>query len=373
MKKILMITIVLFSIIAPFSCAQGRTGVGDVTQVEFASSGKYLVVVNENRLFQPKDCNCRLRTYTVSDWKLIADSGKMSLKKLQLAASEGDTWALQAKGLNSAGGNPYTGPVFQTLSPIRLKRTDVDVMKMGAENWFFVPSAIACSTAKSLCALHVTSSNNGPQHAFIFDLGKQMKTVEFDDFPSGQHVPPPPFDDSKNGFTVMNTVLEFTPDGKFVASSHPSKPYKIQLYGADSGKLIRSLNTTSPIGAMRFSPSGKFLAALCWDGQVLIIESDLSRVANKVAVKGYQVCPHDLAFGGNNWLAVISGSNKVEIFGTKEWKSTGPFDWEGKKINCVAASPDGELLVMGFGEGSRVPGKVRVLEIKTGKLIAELD
>ena len=101
--------------------------------------------------------------------------------------------------------------------------------------------------------------------------------------------------------------------------------------------------------------------------------------------------PDGVAFAGNEHLAVVSGSttvgkrnlndrlgvlrssSKVELFDTKKWKTIRTFPAEDNQINCVAGSPDGKLLAVGCGRTNFLPGKIRVFEVQTGKLVKELD
>jgi WD40 repeat protein len=170
----------------------------------------------------------------------------------------------------------------------------------------------------------------------------------------------------------------------------------MQLHAADTGKLVRSLKLNSPAGALAFSPNGKMLAALCWNGDVLILEPDLPKQLHKFAVQGHNPdrsgpMPDGVAFAGNEHLAVVSGSatlrardrnerpvvvassSKVELFDTKAWKLIRTFTAEDNQIKCVAASPDGKLLAVGCGRTNFLPGKIRVFEVQSGKLVKELD
>jgi WD40 repeat protein len=192
------------------------------------------------------------------------------------------------------------------------------------------------------------------------------KTVELQDFPTRAG------DDY-----FMETVLEFTPNGKHIVSCQPCKPYQLLLHDSNTGKLVESLKLDSPAQNLAFSPDRKMLAALCWDGTLLILEPDLSKqiLAKQIFafnVEKYGWFPHAVAFVGNGHLAVLSSDTKIELLDTKEWKSRRAFGEPKNRLNCLAGSPDGKLLAAGFGRTGLLPGFVRVWEADTGKLVKEL-
>ena len=200
---------------------------------------------------------------------------------------------------------------------------------------------------------------------FLYDLKANKKTVELQDYPTGERAG-----------EFMQTALAFSPDGAHIVSCQPIRPFRLQLHATDTGKLVKSLPLDSPAGALRFAPDGKRLAAHCWNGEVLILEPDLSKQTRKFRVRMHEgdpkCMPNGLAFAGNGHLAVVSSSHKVELFGTKAWKSIHSFTDEKTPANCVAASPDGKRLAVGYGQAMVTAGEIRVFEVATGKLLAKV-
>jgi WD40 repeat protein len=332
---------------------------GEVTQVAFTSNGKYLVVANEFR-----QSHSRLRNFSTSDWKAVADTNELSLEQFCFARSSDQSWIIQALERNRFGeGNPIVGPIFFDLDPVTLKRKPVDLIQQGRDNVAFEPSALDCAHAKPLCVLHLIRFVDGrptSYPAFVFDLSAGKKTVELQDFPTARRDVASP------------TSLAFTPDDNHIVSCHACKPYQLQLHASDTGKLVNVLKLESPAGNLRFSHDGKLLAALCLDGTLLVLEPNLSKRIHVLKVLGKKESPHLFAFIGKGHLAVPSGAGKIELFDTKEWKSVRTFENKDDPVNCVAASPDGKLIAAGFGATGQSPGFVRIWDVATGNLVKEL-
>ena len=362
---------------------------GQVNQLTFTSDGKYLVAASEfMSLNSRRNCHSRLRSFSVSDWKVAADTGKLSMVDLALAPCSGKSWMIQAQDFYPLGGNPFGAVVFFKLDSVTLKRTSLDVIQERRPDWrlAYFPSAVACAGQKQLCAAHVTPDGGGRSEypAFVFDLKANKRTVELRDYPKGI-----------NADYFMKTVLAFTPDDAYIVSCQPCEPFQLQLHASDTGKLVRSIKLESPTGSVKFSPDGKMLAALCWNGDVLILAPDLSKQIHKFRVAPHNAdrgrVPDGIAFVGDEHLAVVSGitrvlkrdasarvevlssSSKVELFDTEAWKTVHTFASEKNQINCVAGSPDGKLLAVGYGWTNFLPGKIRVFEVKIGKRVAEID
>jgi WD40 repeat protein len=357
----------------------GNLKSGEVTQLAFTNNGKNLVVANEFKFIsgpgvEQYKCHSRLRSFATSDWKLTADSKELSLAWLSLASSGTQPWMIQANEFLRPSGpttdtiNPVRGPIFYKLDAHTLERTPVDIIQQGLDNIAFTPSAIACTGERPLCVVHLVGSiseRGMAPAAFLFDVKAGKKMVELQDFPTVARAE-----------YFMKTVLEFTPDGKHIASCHPCKPYQVQLHASDTGKLVKSFKLDSPAGALRFSPNGKMLAALCWGGTLLILEPDLSKQilskqVHTFTVEKYGGFADAVAFVGDGHLAVLSSDTAVELLDTKEWKSVRTFEEKKNRVNCLAGSPDGKLLATGFGVTGHSPGFVRVWEVDSGKLVKE--
>lgn len=340
---------------------------GEVTNVAFAEKGTCLITVNEFTFLNARreKCHTRLRCFRTSDWKITVDSGELSLNDFTLAACDGPVWTAQAKEFERHGrGSPNGGVVIYEIVAEKLRLKPTVVIKPHEGN--LSPSAIAQSSAKPECVVHWHEYNKQKLPcAYVVDLGTGKKTVELEDFPTAPR---------EEHFT--KTVLEFARDGKHIVSCHPCRPFQLQVHAADTGKLTASMNLDSPATALKYSPNGKMLAALCLDGTVLILATDLSKSVESLKVEkhqnGYQ-SPQSVVFPNNETLAVINGSNKIEFFDTKNWKSIRTVSVIRNQVNCIASSPNGELVAAGLGRYCTYPTQVRVYEVKSGKLVAELD
>jgi hypothetical protein len=346
---------------------------GAVTHVAFAEIGKSLVVVNEfsSDSGRRERCHTRLRRFSTSDWKMTADSGELSLINFNLAAADKPVWAAQAQEFDRHGrGNPRGGVAIYKVDAKSLRLDPADTRPRGT-SLGSIP--LAQSNTKPLCAVlwnrkaGTSMSKEPPATAFVFDLEAGKITVELEDFPTTGIWEP-----------FAKTIFEFTPDGKQIVSCSPTKPFQIQLHAAETGKLVASTKLDSPATALKYSPNGKTLAALCRDGTVLILATDLSKSVHSLKVAKHRdgwgsQSPQSMVFPSNEILAVVSASQNIEFFETKEWKSVNTITVEKNQVNCIASSPDGKLIAAGLGRQLVYPTKVHVYEIKAGKLIAELD
>ena len=211
---------------------------------------------------------------------------------------------------------------------------------------------------------------------FIYDLKTGKKTVELEEFPKEQ---------------LSFLHAEFTNDGKNTVAFFGRKDgcFQFLLHAADTGRLLKTLPVDSPVHAIALSPDGKKLAAFCAeDGLILDVESDLTKINNRIrvgtkrkvaeTVLGYQ----RIAFVGNGFLAVLAArgfdidarmeGGEIKLYDTEEWKLRHTFEKKGSSTHCIAGSPDGRWLAAGFGIDGSVPGGVCIWETVTGKLTKEL-
>jgi WD40 repeat protein len=246
---------------------------------------------------------------------------------------------------------------------------EIDVIQQGLRNREYDLHVLACAPEKPICVfwLFPFGGRGDRPPPFVFDLKAGKKTVDLQDYPTGKAAPG----------DFIGPALEFTPDGKQIASFQPSTPYHLQLHDADTGKLVKALKIESAVGVIRFSPNGKLLAAICQDGTLLILQPDLSgqifsTQVERFAFEKYGGFPRAIAFVGDGHLAVLASYSTIELFDTKEWKSIRTFAEKTDRVNCVAASPDGKLLAAGFGLTGRSPGFVRIWNTENGELVKEL-
>lgn len=348
---------------------------GEVTHLVFTADGKKLGVANEFRFsfdFKREKCHGRLRSFSTSDWKLTGDTDELNVSDLKCASFANGDWIVIARKLDRFGrGNPFTqGVAFYEWDLAKIAGKEIDVIQQGRDNIHFVPHAIANSSEKRLGAVWVECYPHGlppVRLVFVLDLNAGKKTVALEDIASG----PAP-----SGLIFSTKIIEFSPEGKYIVSSQPGQPFQIQLHATDTGKLVRSMKLESHATAVSFSPNGKMLAVNCFDGTVLILKTDLTEKINTFKVQGHDNAQRILqavTFAGDEHLAVVANYSRIELFDTKEWKSIRTFEGGKDRVNCVTATPDGKLLAAGFGVTASSPGRVRVFDVKTGKLVVELE
>ncbi|MBI2807396.1 MAG: hypothetical protein HYX68_20635 [Planctomycetes bacterium] len=91
---------------------------------------------------------------------------------------------------------------------------------------------------------------------------------------------------------------------------------------------------------------------------------------------GYQ--PSMVAFTPDSKKIAVQGKpGDIELFSIQAQKKQRTFDKNAEGANCCCFSPDGNWIAIGGGgqprNGKMSPGRVRVFEVKTGKVVAELD
>ena len=206
---------------------------------------------------------------------------------------------------------------------------------------------------------------------FVFDLKTGKKTIELQEFPKKI---------SKRMFA------EFSSEGKHVLTYIDGN---FRLHAADTGKFLKTMPVDSQVYAMALSPDGKKLAAYCASGEILLVESDLSKKSiplkveanTEIGKSGISLFRQRLAFVGNGHLALFAErgidafghmeGGEIKLYDIKEWKLRHTFEKKRTCSHCIAGSPDGNWLAAGFGIDGSVPGTVCIWEAHSGKLVKE--
>jgi WD40 repeat protein len=150
-----------------------------------------------------------------------------------------------------------------------------------------------------------------------------------------------------------------SPDGKVVASGGSNK--KFFLWDAKTGKEIFKLDGhTDLVRCLAFTPDGKTLLSGSWDGTVRVWDVATGKEKSKFTPKTKWVEGLDVLPDGKRVLVACDEFSLWDFTtGERERKYETP-------ARVVARSPDGKKMVAGFYDG-----KVRLLEVETGKQLAE--
>lgn len=188
----------------------------------------------------------------------------------------------------------------------------------------------------------------------------------------------------------------FSADGKRVysASVQPDGP-QVRLHDAHNGDLLRtfkpenSKDRTEPtiIGSWAVSPNGDMVAiATNRPAKLYILKSDLSETlwVTNAPVVSLEIDPRfrvepQLEFTiDNEAIALRKDDTTVELYSLKSKDSIRRFTDNPHGVNGFSFSKDGNWIAIAGGghrrpENKFSPPSVCVFDVKTGKLVAELD
>jgi WD40 repeat protein len=197
------------------------------------------------------------------------------------------------------------------------------------------------------------------------------------------------------------TAIAYSPDRKLLAVG--ADDYTVQLWDAQTGKVVRRLNEPGQVRPSRFSldgqrvyslafsPDGKTLAsggdliendwltggqATLWEVssgrllQTMIVNREITAYTNSVA---FTPDGKNLVTGMTRYVASGSAGSRTEEGDVSEWNAlTGGLERKWKPLDAgvhsVAFSPDGQSLVTGSSDGV-----IKFWDYKTGKLLRTLS
>lgn len=196
------------------------------------------------------------------------------------------------------------------------------------------------------------------------------------------------------------TCTTFSPDGRKVAigSADTFASGEVRLIDSATGKKLQSLKLAGAIIAVRFSPTGQWLAVAGGkapsskldedvEGAVWVFEAATGREVSKVELGGNSDI-FDIEFSRDGrWLAVGSRDKTARVIEVATGKeiSRAQFDFAVGPVNF---SPDGRLLAVGsydktvhrveLASGARwveesAGKKAWIVEAATGKRISRID
>ncbi|WP_427156879.1 WD40 repeat domain-containing protein [Aliinostoc sp. HNIBRCY26] len=168
-------------------------------------------------------------------------------------------------------------------------------------------------------------------------------------------------------------AVSFSPDGQILASG--SQDGSLNLWDANTGKLIRSLKHSEPVIDIVFSPDGQTLASgldlgsniRLWNwrtGEIIRIKDDPNAV--KTGFSNFKSRPITFSPDAQTLFARDDSAAVIQSWNVKTGELTGSFDAKSS-INTVAISPDGKTLATGIHDNA-----IKLWNVSDSKLIHTL-
>jgi len=146
-------------------------------------------------------------------------------------------------------------------------------------------------------------------------------------------------------------------------------PYAVELRDWKTGVLRRSLVKAGTVNAgfyaLCWSPDGRFVAASCGDGRVIVWNAHDGRKAATLKVGNFV---DGMAWSPQGkWLA-LGGYKRLELWDWTQFRRAATFDGYNFSVPHVQFSADGRNLLWDDGYRS-----LRVLQVPTLALVAQTD
>jgi WD40 repeat protein/serine/threonine protein kinase/tetratricopeptide (TPR) repeat protein len=322
--------------------------------------------------------------------KIWADPQKLTSKSAALRTLKGHRGAITAIGFSSDGKRLVTTSVDKTARVWELENFDPAIRPL--EGFRGPLNVVARFSPDGQLIAASPGSGVGGDSVFLWDAatGRLLRVLTAVD----------------DGYRVVYSVAFSPTDNRLLAAGcgPPDRPY-VSLWDIDAGTELARLPAatnrptldggvfTGAVGALAFSPDGKYLVAGFGERHITTRKSSPNplkvwEVATRRPIhllnghSGYCTC---LAFSKDGTL-LASGSRDgtAIIWSTATWKALqtlqnrdrGTVEFDDLQANigvkptfveCVAFSPDGKTLAMASYEGA-----VQLWDIATGKLLETL-
>ena len=160
-------------------------------------------------------------------------------------------------------------------------------------------------------------------------------------------------------------AVAWSPDGNLVVSGDREQ---VIAWDPHTGKERWRLPAPPAVSALAFSPDGKTLAAVGWDGAIRLSEAATGKLLR--SMRGREDRLLAVAWSPDGKLLACGGdSGNVPIWDAATGKEVRRMQSESPKtdVSCLAFSPDGRLLLTGIDEGP-----TPLYEVATGKQVLRL-
>src|SRR5262249_36569191 len=151
--------------------------------------------------------------------------------------------------------------------------------------------------------------------------------------------------------------LAFSPDSHWLVSTHGDGA--VLVWDMVERRLAANFNEHSgQVGAVAFAPDGKRVASASEDRTVIIWDAATGR--KEMTLAGHNTRVTGVAFApGGDWLASVDRDRNVIIWDLAQRRPRLRFNWKGD-THCLVVSPDGRWVALSPG----------VYESDTGRQVA---
>jgi WD40 repeat protein len=152
---------------------------------------------------------------------------------------------------------------------------------------------------------------------------------------------------------------------RVLESAIPSDLVPIEPDNATRLELITPFAATLS-AAMTFSPDGRLLATMFWDGSIKVYD-----VRTKILIITLTAFPSvvtDIAFSPTGREMAASGTGTVKIWNTETWGERTRFQGHSDDVTSIAYSPNGEQLASAGRDDTLI-----IWDVRTGERLHVID